>query len=253
MWTLEFVITGPNLNSLWVRHSVASPLSKNHKKVILFKKLKKQNMVGVPRCSFFFYLFEPLKCPFSKSGAPFIPSYVTIILYSFFVSLDVSPLIQFNACVSNAFLLMITMFIKLVLWACYFDFIPNQAMGTYWSLHWLLGLPILILGTRRQTLSAFDIARRHMIDLTSDWKLRSAEKEGWNDLNVTHMVDGFISRSYQLDAFLKTTVLKILSRFINLLSTDKNRTPGDELSDFAFTNEFLRVSIQWKTRISNFK
>ena len=145
--------------------------------------LKKHNWVWVPRCvSFFFFfsffcLFEALQCPFSKFGASFIPSFVTIILYSLFVSLDnASPLIHFHACISHYFLLMITMFNKYALQARYFDFIPNQPVSTYWSLHSLLGLPILILRTCRQTLSVFDSVRNHMIDLTSAWKIRGSKR-----------------------------------------------------------------------------
>ena len=60
------------------------------------------------------------------------------------------------------------------------------------------------------------------------------------------MVHDFISRSYQQDAFFNTSVVKILSRFINLFSIDENRTPGDELSDFVFTPLTSQCMIKFK-------
>ena len=73
-----------------------------------------------------FCLFEALKCLFSKFGAPFIPSYITKIFHSFCCP----SLIHFHACVWNSLPLMITMFVKLVLWLRYFDviFIPNLSV-----------------------------------------------------------------------------------------------------------------------------
>ena len=66
--------SGPNLNSLCVWHSNASPLSKSHAKFVWSEKLQKHIWTGVPS-----WAFALLKL----WSAHFIPVNITIIFYSF--------------------------------------------------------------------------------------------------------------------------------------------------------------------------
>ena len=96
---------------------------KSSKKIFGLKSSKNKIGQKYPNV---FCLFEALKCLFSKFGAPFIPSYITKIFHSFCCP----SLIHFHACVWNSLPLLITMFVKLVLWLRYFDviFIPNSSV-----------------------------------------------------------------------------------------------------------------------------
>ena len=61
-----------NLNTLYVWHFYASPLSKNCKNFIWSGKFKKHIWAGVSSC-FFFCLFEALECLFLKFVALYVP------------------------------------------------------------------------------------------------------------------------------------------------------------------------------------
>ena len=55
----------------------------------------------------------------------------------------------------------------------------------------------------------FDSALKSMIDLISDWKIRTAEIEGQNVLSLTYMVNDFIFNRTKPDVFFSQSALKI--------------------------------------------
>ena len=73
------VISSPYPNSLHVRHSDASPLSKNHKKIIWSEKLKKRNWGRAPRR--FFFPFWSSKVAFFRIWCPFYTYYIKMLLF----------------------------------------------------------------------------------------------------------------------------------------------------------------------------
>ena len=61
--------------------------------------------------------------------------------------------------------------------------------------------------------SLFDSPLKPMVDLVPDLKIRSTETQGENVLTPTHMVNGFISKSFQPDVFFNTSVMKNFIKF----------------------------------------
>lgn len=52
----------------------------------------------------------------------------------------------------------------------------------------------------------FNNVLKSVIDLISDWSIRSVETEGQNGLSLTHMVHDFISRRTQLYVFFNAYI-----------------------------------------------
>ena len=67
--------------------------------------------------------FESLNYSFTKFGALFVPSYITIMFFPFFQSWQ-----EHSLC----FILIITIFIEFGLFTCHFDVISKWIMSTYW-------------------------------------------------------------------------------------------------------------------------
>ena len=95
---------------------------------------------GFPFFFFFFFFCLPFwsfKVPFFEVCCPFIIAYIIITFYSLFdfvefVSLDnVYSLTHDYARIWSCFLLMLTMFVKVIVCACNFDITFKGPMGTY--------------------------------------------------------------------------------------------------------------------------
>ena len=138
---LYWSVADPNLNTLCVCHSHASPLSKKSKKFVWSEKRKKHIWTRVPSCSFAF--LSPT-IPFLEIWCPFYSIiYYYNLLFCFVIQENISLTHYSHANVWSCFPLLGNVFIKLILWAGHFDAISNQTVGTYWSAHSFLELAIL--------------------------------------------------------------------------------------------------------------
>ena len=94
--------------------------------------------------------------------------------------------------------LMTTMFFEIC--ARNFDVVSSRGMGN--RSDWQIGIGIyLFWRIYKQKPSVFNSALKSMINLISDWRIRSTETGGRNNLGLMHIVDDFMSRITQPDVF----------------------------------------------------
>ena len=156
------------------------------------KKLKKTNLGSTISC--FFCLFEALRYPFLKSGAFYILSHFSIIFYFTFLLVWKLFLLQhYQTCTWSCFLLMVTMFIELVLWACNFDVISNQRMGTYWSLHIIR--VVYILSHKIIEIKKCQNWEPNFLSLTCTWLMTSYPEAPNQMCSSKHLFRKLISES----------------------------------------------------------
>ena len=74
-----------------------------------------------------------------------------------------------------------------------FDVVPCRAMGN--RSDWQIGIGIyLFWRIYKQKTSVFNSALESMMNLISDWRIRSTKTGGPNNLGLMHIVDDFMSR-----------------------------------------------------------